>query len=81
MNNGCDYYLDLSFLIRLFLLNKQASLADVIFMVWATDVSEYPPFTLRVLAGLWRHPVQPAFVCFIKSAQPSSINLEGKSNI
>ena len=29
--------------------NKRASLADVIIMVWATDVSEYPTLTLRAL--------------------------------
>ena len=33
-------------------LNKQASLADVNIMVWATDGSEYATFTLRVLPVL-----------------------------
>ena len=32
-------------------IDKQASLANVIIMVLATDVSEYPTFTLRVFLG------------------------------
>ena len=30
-------------------IKKWASLADVIIVVWATDVSEYPTFTLWVI--------------------------------
>ena len=33
-------------------LRKWASLVDIIFVVWATTVSDYPTFTLRVLVNI-----------------------------